>query len=87
MWGTRGVRVGEAKSPGPEDRTNGGVTQRDSGADFSHSSRSGLTESDSQVVNAMEFDLTHGDSATERLTLSVFGPSSTEVGTRQDSDG
>ena len=72
LWGTRGVRVGEAKSPGPEDRPNGGATQRDSGADFSHSRRSGLTESGSQVVNAMEFDLTHGDSATETDTVSVW---------------
>ena len=66
VWGARGVRVVEAKNPGPGDR-DGGATQLDSGADFSISRRSGLTES----VDALEFDLTYQDFSSETDTVSV----------------
>ena len=53
----------EAQDPQP--------TQWDSGADFSISRRSGLTGSGTQVVSAMEVDLTHQDSSTDTDTVSV----------------
>ena len=68
VWGARGVRVGEARNPGPQDRDEG-ATQLDSGT----------TESGTQVA-ALEFDLTHQDSPSETDTVSVCS----EIHRRED---
>ena len=68
VWGARGVRVGEAKNPGPQDRDEG-ATQLDNGT----------TESGTQVA-ALEFDLTHQDSSSETDTVSVCS----EIHRRED---
>ena len=68
VWGARGVRVGEAKNPGPQDRDER-ETQLDNR----------VTESGTQVA-ALELNLTHQDSVSQTDTISVCS----EIHRRED---